>query len=105
MADLTVLDAYQTDEKSNDTHKCSPFDFFTVHYEGYVGNSDKKVFDSRLNVNEVGKPERFQQGRYQVVKCWDMSVFMMSRGETIEIYCPSFYAFGGQSTYSHFDSE
>jgi len=34
-----------------------------------------------------------------------MSVFMMSKGETIEIYCPSRFANGGATVYSHFDSE
>jgi hypothetical protein len=48
MHDITVLDA-QASDNLNTTHKCGPFDFYTIHYEGYVGNSDKKVYDSRLN--------------------------------------------------------
>lgn len=84
-------------------HKCNPFDFYTIHYEGYIGDSNHKVFDSRLF--DEGKPFRFHQGFYEVIKCWDMAVYLLSTGDSIEIVCPAKFAFGGVSTYSHFDHE
>ena len=34
-----------------------------------------------------------------------MSVFMLSKGESIEILCPAHYANGGAAVYAHFDHE
>jgi len=102
MHDLTILDNYLVKKGGR---KCHPFDYYTVHYKGFMSSGIKsvdKVFDSKEY--RKGHPLTFQQGAFKVDKCWDMSVFLMSAGESYTIHCPSFYAKGGEEVYGHFDS-
>lgn len=101
MNEITIVDADSKPVKNQ--HHCNPFDFYAVHYEGYLGTSEHKVYDSRLY--GLGKPKQFHQGFFEVVKCWDMAVYLMSSGESIEIVCPPVYANGAVRTYGHFDHE
>jgi FKBP-type peptidyl-prolyl cis-trans isomerase len=38
-------------------------------------------------------------------KCWEMAIPLMHAGDSLKIYCPSFYAYGGEKKYSQFDSD
>jgi len=29
-------------------------------------------------------------------KCWEMAIPLMHAGDSLKIYCPSFYAYGGE---------
>ena len=84
--------------------QCEPFDLYSVHYKGWIadGLHDKLVYDSR----QVGQglPKRFQQGHYEVSKCWDLSVHLMHAGEQMKIFCPSYFVNGGAKQYAHFES-
>jgi len=62
-----------------------------------------KVFDSK-KIN-AGKPVTFQQGQYHVVKCWDLSVFLMNVGEKMTLSCPAYLSNGGSEIFSHMGSK
>lgn len=62
-----------------------------------------KVLDSR-KINQ-GKPITFQQGNFQVVKCWDLSTILLHSNEKIRISCPAYLSNGGAEQYSHFSSQ
>lgn len=94
---------------ANKPHKagrrCQPFDFFTVQYKAFMeeGNKMMKVLDSK-KANE-GKPVTFQQGQYNVVKCWDLAAPLLNQGEKISISCPAYLSNGGREEYSHMGSK
>lgn len=46
----------------------------------------------------------FQQGHYQVPKCWDLSVFLLHQNEKLRIKCPAYLAHGGAEVYSGLSS-
>jgi hypothetical protein len=60
------------------------------------------VLDSK--VANGGKPLTFQQGQYNIFKCWDLSVMFLQATERISMYCPSYLANGGATTYSQLGS-
>ena len=37
-------------------------------------------------------------------KCWDVSICYMHAGQSLRIKCPSYYAYGGERRYGHFDN-
>jgi len=41
---------------------------------------------------------------YLTHKCWDVSVCYMHAGQGLKIKCPSYYAYGGERRYGHFDN-
>lgn len=82
---------------------CRPNDFFTIHYKGFMQEGSKmiKVQDThKVNQWQDGKPLTFQQGKFQVVKCWDISVLMLHAGEKVKISCPAYLSHGGRTVYS-----
>lgn len=107
MNDIWVIDA-DFRKPIRGSHNCGVHDFFTMHFEGYINgaihgyeNEEMKVYDTRLY--KKGAPIVFHQGFYEVIKCWDLAVYMMHTGESITIECPSKFAHGGTRTYGHFD--
>lgn len=62
-----------------------------------------KVLDSKKA--NAGKPVNFQQGQYNVVKCWDLVAPVMRQGEKISIACPAYLSNGGREQYSHMGSK
>ena len=60
-----------------------------VHYEGTL--VDGKKFDSSYDRKQ---PLSFTLGVGQVIKCWDMSVARLSKGEKIQVTCPYDLAYG-----------
>jgi len=41
---------------------------------------------------------------YLTHKCWDVSVCYMHAGQGMRMKCPSYYAYGGERRYGHFDN-
>lgn len=41
---------------------------------------------------------------YLTHKCWDVAVCYMHAGQSLKIKCPSYYAYGGERRYGHFDN-
>jgi len=39
-------------------------------------------------------------GAFSVPKCWEMAIMLLHAGDSAKIYCPQFYAFGGEEVYS-----
>ena len=108
MDEITVIDADYTPK--NGSHKCGVHDFFTMHFEGYVDGSIHgaeedlhMVYNTRYY--KKGAPIVFHQGFYEVVKCWDLAVYLLHTGESVTIKCPSKFAHGGRMTYGHFGHE
>ena len=63
----------------------------SVHYTGTFKNGDK--FDSSLDRK---KPFVFNLLKGEVIKCWDNVVARMSKGEKIQVTCPSNLAYGSK---------
>jgi len=63
-----------------------------VHYTGTFPETGKKFDSSR----DRGDPFTFTLGQGQVIRCWDMVVERMSKGERIEVICPSALAYGSR---------
>ena len=80
--------------------KCKPFDFYAVHFKSWEGKV--KVQDS--DTHYKGYPMTFQQGHYQVIKCFDMTVFNLFAGQSVGLKCPAHYANGGAEVYGDYDS-
>ena len=105
MHDVKVLNLV-TNKK--DGKKCEPGNFFTINYEGYMAEDDMDVVEVQVFNNKAigdSKPRRFHQGFFEVVKCWDMSVHLLSVGQTIELWCPFAYANGGAQVYGDFGNQ
>ena len=63
----------------------------TAHYHGTF--TDGRVFDSSVQRN---KPFQFKLGIGQVIKCWDLTVASMSKGQKVKVLCPSAIAYGSR---------
>jgi FKBP-type peptidyl-prolyl cis-trans isomerase len=61
----------------------------SVHYTGSFKDGNK--FDSSV---DRGTQFNFKLGAGQVIKCWDLVVASMSKGEKVKVKCPSKLAYG-----------
>ncbi|VDN53659.1 unnamed protein product [Dracunculus medinensis] len=73
---------------SGDAQPCKG-DSVTVHYVGRL--VDGNVFDSSRDRNE---PFKFELGKGQVIKGWDVGVATMKKGEKCVLTCRADYAYG-----------
>jgi hypothetical protein len=76
-----------------------------VQYKAWIkeGHRMKKILDSRKMSD--GKPISFQQGHYNLAKCWDLALPQLRAGEQIKLHCPSYYAQNGEGMHSQFSSQ
>lgn len=71
-------------------------DLVSVHYVGYLMNSDGstgKEFDSSI---KRGKPLEFAVGVGYVIKGWDMALLQMKKGEKRRIVIPPVLGYGSR---------
>jgi FKBP-type peptidyl-prolyl cis-trans isomerase len=62
-----------------------------AHYTGRLENGQK--FDSSY---DRGEPLQFRVGVGQVIKCWDIGLTQMQKGEKAILTCPSELAYGAR---------
>jgi hypothetical protein len=76
-----------------------------VQYKAWVkeGRKMKKVLDSSKMGD--GKPISFQQGHYNLAKCWDLALPQLRAGEQVKLHCPAYYAQNGEGMHSQFSSQ
>ena len=76
--------------------KCTPGDWATVHYQGYLKDG-RKVTDS--TDQEDGRPLTFAVGASEVFKCWDLAITQLHQGDKVKIRCPYDLAYGNAYTW------
>lgn len=85
---------------------CQPEDFASIHWTANLAKdgkgkpgAGKLVEDSRKFLGK-DKPKRFRVGHFDKIKCFDIILPQMRKGEVANVFCPSYLAYGHTETYS-----